>query len=227
MEQLAVFLEQYGYMLLFGVGFLEYAGAPIASVPVLVIAGALAAMGHSSLPGVVIAAALGGLTADLAWYSIARHTGQSLVEAACGLATNPKSCVVSVERRLRSVGPAYLVLAKFIPGAGNLAAAASGYAGIGLRRFFVFDGIGLLLWASVYVGAGWVFSAQVERVIEWASGFAMLVLFSAIGLIAGAGVWRFMKVRMHRPMHEAVRAAEASPDYGDSRATVQPSSSSV
>ncbi|UCC75286.1 MAG: hypothetical protein JSV86_05805 [Gemmatimonadota bacterium] len=48
-----------------------------------------------------------------------------------------------------------------------------------------------------------------ERVIEWASGFGLLILLAAAGLIAGAGVWRYFKVRMHRPHHEAARAAEA------------------
>ena len=55
MEQLAFLLDQYGYALLFAVGFLEYVGAPIASVPVLLVAGALSAMGGPPLPGIVLA----------------------------------------------------------------------------------------------------------------------------------------------------------------------------
>lgn len=226
MEQLAVLLERYGYVLIFAVGFLEYIGAPIASLPILVVAGALASMGSLPLPGIVVAAALGGLAGDLIWYTAARVRGRGLVDAVCGLATNPMACVMGVEKRLTSIGPLYLLPSKFLPGAGNLAAAASGYAGIGLRKFVALDGMALLLWASVYSSAGWIFSAQVEGVIEWASGFTLLILFGAVGLIASAGVWRVLKVRMHRPHHEAARAAEAEA-YGASRATVQPSSPSV
>jgi membrane protein DedA with SNARE-associated domain len=227
MDQLAVLLERYGYLLIFAVGFLEYSGAPIASVPILVVAGALASMGGLPLPGMVFAAALGGLTSDLIWYTTARHRGEKLVDAVCGLSTNPTACVIGVERRLCSIGPIYLLPSKFLPGAGNLAAAASGYAGIPLRAFVLFDGLALLIWASVYSGAGWIFSAQVERAIEWASSFALLVLLIAVGLITSAGVWRYFKVRMHRPMHEAERAAKPESDYGESRVTVQPSSSRV
>ncbi len=208
MEQLAVLLERYGYALLFAVGFLEYAGAPIASVPLLVVAGALAAAGGFPLPGIIAAAALGGLAADLIWYAAARVRGQGLVDAVCGLATNPMACVLGIEKRLRSIGPLYLLPSKFIPGVGNLAAAASGFAGIGLGKFVLLDGLALLVWAAVYSSAGWIFSAQVERVLEWASGFGLLILAVAAGLITGAGVWRFVKVRMHRPAHEAARAAE-------------------
>lgn len=226
MEQLALILERYGYALIFGVGFLEYIGAPIASVPILVVAGALASMGGLPLLGIIIAAALGGLVGDVIWYTAARLRGRGLVEAVCGLATNPLACVTVVERRLLSIGPRYLVPSKFLPGTGNLAAAASGFAGIDIRRFIVFDGIALLLWAAVYTVAGWIFSDRVERVIEWASGFTLLIVLGAAGLITSAGVWRFIKVRLHRPHHEAERAAEAEAAYGESRATVQPSSPS-
>ncbi len=116
MEPLALMLECYGYLLLFVVGFLEYAGAPIASIAVLVVAGALAAMGGIPLPGIVLAAALGGLTSDLIWYAAARTRGQRLVDVVCGLATNPMACVTVIERRIRAVGPLYLLPSKFIPG---------------------------------------------------------------------------------------------------------------
>jgi membrane protein DedA with SNARE-associated domain len=226
MEHLAVLLERYGYALLFAVGFLEFIGAPIASVPVLVVAGALASIGSLPLPGIIVAAASGGLASDLIWYGAARVRGRGLVDVVCGLATNPMACVMGVEKRLRSIGPLYLLPSKFLPGAGNLAAAASGYAGIGLGKFIALDGMALLLWASAYSIAGWIFAAQVEQMIDWASGFTLLILMGAAGLITSAAVWRFLKVRMHRPHHEAARAAEAEA-YGESRATVQPSSSSV
>ncbi|NIN73482.1 MAG: hypothetical protein GTO46_16475 [Gemmatimonadetes bacterium] len=227
MEQLAVLLERYGYALIFAVGFLEYIGAPIASVPILVVAGALASIGSLPLPGIIVAAALGGLASDLIWYVAARVRGRGLVEAVCGLATNPMACVTVVEKRLLSVGPRYLLPSKFLPGTANLAAAASGFAGIGVRKFIAFDGIALVLWAAAYTSAGWIFSTQVEQVIEWASGFTLLIVVGAAGLITSAGVWRFLKVRMHRPHHEAERTAEAEEAYGESRATVQPSSPSV
>jgi membrane protein DedA with SNARE-associated domain len=207
MEELVVLLNRYGYGLLFGIGFLEFAGAPIASVPVLVVAGALASMGHPPYPGVVLSVALGGLIADLSWYAVARMGGAGIVDAVCGLSSNPMGCVLAVERRIRVVGPAYLLPAKFIPGAGNLVAAASGFAGVRLGKFILLDGIGLLAWATVYTGAGWVFAPQVEEVVGWSSGIAVWIGLAAAGLITGAGIWRYFKVRMHRAGHAAMRAA--------------------
>jgi membrane protein DedA with SNARE-associated domain len=140
-------LECYGYLLLFVVGFLEYAGAPIASIPVLVVAGALAAMGGIPLPGIVLAAALGGLTSDLIWYAAARTRGQRLVDVVCGLATNPMACVTVIERRIRAVGPLYLLPSKFIPGGGQ-----SGGCRFGLRRYRPAAVLGVRWRGSVVVG---------------------------------------------------------------------------
>jgi membrane protein DedA with SNARE-associated domain len=119
------------------------------------------------------------------------------------------ACVLGVEKRIRAVGPRYLLLSKFIPGVGNLAAAASGFAGVGAWRFLLLDGAALGLWATAYAGLGRIFSTQVEVVIEWVLGLGRLALVLAAILILAAGMWRFVKVRMHRPHHEAARAAGA------------------
>ena len=100
--------------------------------------------------------------------------------------------------------------AKFLPGAGNLVAAASGFSCLRLRTFVLMDGLGLLVWASVYSGAGWLFSAQVEGVIEWASSFTMWLVAAGSALIAGAATWRVAKVHMHKAAHEAMLATDPS-----------------
>ena len=208
MEQLALLLDQHGYALLFVVGFLEYVGAPIASVPVLVVAGALSAMGGPPLPGIVIAAALGGLIGDLVWYSVARWRGQGIVDTVCGLSSNPTACIIGVQRRVKAVGPRYLLPAKFLPGAGNLVAAASGFSCLRIGTFVLMDGLGLLIWATVYSGAGWLFSAQVESLIQWASSFTLWLVAAGSALIAGAAAWRVAKVHMHKAAHEGMLVSD-------------------
>lgn len=218
MESLTALLQDHGPAALFLVGFLEYVGAPIAAVPVLIMAGALSAGGPVPFQGIVLAAALGGLAGDSLWYMLARVRGRGLVDTVCGLATNPMACVLGVEKRIRAVGPRYLLLSKFIPGVGNLAAAASGFAGVAARRFVLLDAAALALWATVYAGLGRIFSPQVEVVIEWVLGLGRFALVLAGILVLAAGAWRFLKVRMHRPHHEAARAAAAAAADGTQEA---------
>lgn len=204
MEHITLLLDQFGYPFLFAVGFLEFVGAPVVSVPVLVVAGAAAASGTLSLPGLVVAAALGGLVADLVWYGMARWRGRSLVDTACGLSSNPMACILKVEARVRSVGPIFLVPAKFLPGSGNLVAAASGFAGTGLGVFATLDALGLLIWGGVYGGAGWLFRERVEQVVDLASGATVWIVVGGVILVGLAGAWRIAKIAIHGERHRSM-----------------------
>ncbi len=79
MDAALAFLEAHGYWLLFGLGFAEFAGVPIASAPVLLAAGALSAAGNLNLLAAALSAAAGGLTADSLWYVLARWKGSRLL----------------------------------------------------------------------------------------------------------------------------------------------------
>jgi membrane protein DedA with SNARE-associated domain len=208
MEQLTLLFEQHGYLLLFGIGFVEFIGAPIAGVPVLIAAGGLAAAGGGSLPIMILAAGLGGFSADVLWYFTARLRGRGLVDAVCGLSSNPKACVLGVEKKVASVGPMYLLPAKFVPGAGNLVAAASGFAPVALGAFLALDFLGVMGWATAFTGVGWVFSSQVEQAAQWASQFTIWLAALAGMLVGAAGMWRVAKVRMHRAGHMAMGGNE-------------------
>lgn len=197
-----VFVEQHGYWLVASVGFAEYVGVPIASVPVLVAAGALATEGGLQPIGIAVAAAAGGLVADGAWFGIARWQGARIVGSACGLTSNPNACVIGVRNRVARLGPRYILTAKFVPGAGNLIAPGAGLARIGALRFLALDATALLLWATLYVTLGFVFSEQVEAVVEIVAGYARWTLAAAALLVAGAGAWRVVRARRHGHRHD-------------------------
>lgn len=200
-EALVGYLDSFGYLTLLAVGFAEYAGVPIASVPVLLTAGALGPPAGLHPLGSAASAALGGLAADVGWFLLVRWRGQTLVDAACGLTSNPNACVHGVEERLSRIGPAYLVPSKFVPGAGNLVGAASGLADMSLLRFVSFDGAGLLLWAGGYTAAGWLFADQIRAAVELVVRYQSWVLIGGAALVAAAAVWRRLRVVRHREAH--------------------------
>lgn len=206
METARVLLEGYGYWLLLAVGFAEFAGLPIASVPVLIVAGAAAAEGAISLPVAALAAALGGLLADTAWYSLSRWRGQSLVDTVCNLSSNPRSCVISIASRLQKVGPVYVLPSKFIPGTGNLVAASAGLAGLRPSTFLLADAVALGLWSVVYLGLGYLLEGQVASAVNWVAGSVGVAAAVAASLILGALVWRFVRAGIHREGHRRALA---------------------
>ncbi len=206
MENLEAFLSSYGYWVFFAVGFAEFIGVPIVSVPVLIGAGALVASGTLGFWGVVLSVAAGGWLADLGWYTVGRRQGSWLIDVACGLSSNPMACVSAVKSRLSRLGTPYILLAKMLPGSGNFIAVAAGLAGFGTRRFILADGAGLILWATIYTGTGWIFSDQVTPAIEWAVTYNRAVVVVLV-LIVLAAAWRLWQVRFHQKA--GVRIASA------------------
>lgn len=205
MEEIGVVLDSYGYLLLFAIGFLEFIGLPTASTFFLVVAGALAAGGAFNFAGVIASIVSGGFLADLCWYGLARTHGERLVGFLCGLAANPSVCVLDVTRRMRDLGGVYLVFGKFVPGASNLVAPAAGLALLPLGIFAAVDVLGLLLWATVYTGIGWVFAEKVEVALSFLREQLPVVLIGAACLFFGTTAWKVTKARRHAAAHRDVR----------------------
>ena len=209
MESLEGLLQGYGYWLLLGLGFMEYAGVPVASVPVLVLAGAAVASGLLDPLYAVLAAAAGGLIADAGWFGISWWRGCRLVDRVCGLTSNPAACTRRVNGRLERIGPAYIIPSKFLPGTGNLIAASAGTARVSPPVFLASDALALLAWATVYITIGYVFADQVEAATAWVLGYARVSLLVAIGLVAGAAAWRTVKAVTHVRAHRKLDSTAA------------------
>jgi membrane protein DedA with SNARE-associated domain len=215
MDQLHAFAVAYGYGALLLIGFVEFGALPVGGVTVLLGAGALTGSGYLTFPGVVAAVSTGGLLADLFWFSAARARGEAIVNVACGLSADPRSCVLSVRRQVLRFGPSYLVLAKFLPGTAGLAAAAAGLSPLRAARFMAIDGVALVLWTSLWTGAVRVFAPRIEELIDWIDGRMRLVLPAALAAIALVAFLRFAKSRTHVGRHGgAPDAATIAPDSG-------------
>ena len=205
MENVDAFLSSYGYWVFFAVGFAEFIGVPIVSVPVLIGGGTMVASGTLGFWAVVVSVAAGGWLADLGWYSMGRRQGSWLIDVACRLSSNPKACVSTVEDRLSRLGIPYILLAKMLPGSGNLIAVVAGLAGFASLPFIVADAAALILWAAIYTGTGWILSDQVAPAIEWAVTYNGAAAVVPMLIVLGAA-WRRREVR--RP---SVPARSSSP----------------
>ena len=213
MEQLVALVEGsgYGYLVLAGLGFAEYAGVPIVSVPVLVAAGALTTTTSLAPAAVAASAAGGGLAADLLWYGLGRWQGRRLVGVACSLSSSPGRCVVDVERRVRQLGLRVVVPSKFLPGVGNLLAPAAGFAGLDAARFVGGDALALALWAGAYTGLGVLFAGQVGAVLDWIAAYRGWAVFAAGFAIGAAVVWRRLRASRHEAGHQAAAPGTDGP----------------
>jgi membrane protein DedA with SNARE-associated domain len=191
------FVIRHGYMILFAVVFVEQAGLPVASVPVLLGIGALSADGRFSFAVALLVALSASLPADVAWFGMGRTKGYRVLRLLCRISLEPDTCVQSATGVFRRYGMGTLVLAKFIPGMGIVTTPMAGVMRMPLARFLLLDGTGVALWATLYLGLGVVFRRQLEDVaaIVARTGVSLAVVVTcAIGGYLG---WKWLGRRRY------------------------------
>jgi len=195
-------LVRWGLALVFASVLVEQSGLPLPAPPILVAAGALAqegAMRPELLLAVAIAAAL---IADHAWFLAGRWRGRHLLARICRLSLSPDTCVRRTDDLIARHGAAVLLVAKFIPGVSAVSIPTAAAMGLPYRRFLLFDALGCLIWCGAYVGAGMIFSREVNKALDAMAsvgGWSLAVLAVAFALYLGAKVaHRARLARLHR-----------------------------
>jgi membrane protein DedA with SNARE-associated domain len=191
------FLIRHGYMILFGIVFVEQAGFPVASVPVLLGIGALSAEGRFSFAVALLIALLASLPADVAWYELGRHKGYRVLRLLCQISLEPDSCVQSATGVFRHYGMGTLVLAKFIPGMGVVTTPMAGVLGMRPARFLLLDGVGAALWAGLYLGLGVIFRRQLEEVAAVVARTGVSLAAVVICTVGGYLGWKWLGRRRY------------------------------
>jgi membrane protein DedA with SNARE-associated domain len=191
MESVLTLIQQHGVLLVLLIVFVEQVGAPIPALPVLIVAGAIAAVGELSAPAVFAAAMIGCLAGDSIWYAAGRWRGHRILQLLCRLSLSPDSCVRQTENFFDRWGSGALVFAKFVPGFSTIAPPLAGAMRLGPAKFLLYDGLGAAIWTGAGIAAGWALSSQIEALLEWLGrmgGYAALV----VGLALGAWVaWKW------------------------------------
>jgi hypothetical protein len=106
-------------------------------------------------------------------------------------------------------GARSLLVVKFIPGLSTASVTLAGMLRMRLWRFFAWDGAGALLWAAACAGAGFIFSAQLDRVAVHAQrlGAGLAVL-----LLGGLATYIAFKYRQRQRFIRDLRVARITPE---------------
>ena len=192
MTDITDFLIRHGAAVLFAVVFAEQIGFPLPAIPVLLAAGALAGAGKLTFPWVMTIAVVACFAGDLVWYELGRRRGRHALGLLCRLSLEPDSCVRRTETFFLRHGLWSLVLAKFIPGLSTLAPALAGLFAIRLGPFAVYNGLGAVLWAGSFIGAGYLLGHQLERLAADATWLGEWLLLLLGGGLAGYIVYKLV-----------------------------------
>jgi membrane protein DedA with SNARE-associated domain/rhodanese-related sulfurtransferase len=204
MQKLMLLLQQYGLLILFGNVLLEQLGLPIPAVPVLVVAGALAAIGKLFWLECVAVALSACLLSDFVWYSAGRRYGSRILKLLCRISISPDYCVTQTEDTFNRWGPKSMIVAKFVPGFSTIAPPMAGAMGTSRERFLAYALSGGLLWIGTFMGLGAIFHDSIDDILHFLStmGMTALAVIAAIfGLVVG------VKFYERRRFYKALRMA--------------------
>jgi membrane protein DedA with SNARE-associated domain len=170
-DLIAPLLATYGYPILFIAICLECAALPIPGELLLLALGGLAAQGHLDPSLGVLIAALAAVLGDSISYGAGRRWGPDLIDR------------IRVARRW-TPGPLTIIFGRFVVGARVAVAPLAGAQRVGFGRFVLFDALGAMLWAALFVVAGYVGAVNIAVVQRhWAvvtGGVALVVVAAAV-----------------------------------------------
>jgi membrane protein DedA with SNARE-associated domain/rhodanese-related sulfurtransferase len=198
------FLARHGAWWLFLATLGERLGLPLFVTPLLVGAGALAAMGKQPFGLLMIVTSVACLAGDAVWYEMGRWKGHALFGWLCRISFQPDSCVKRSELALARNTGLSLLWAKWVPGVAHLAVPLAGAAKVPRARFHLYNAAGSVAWLSALLAAGYLSMRTIDWLglfaitARWALGAAVLASVA----MAGRSYWRrwqFLKaLRMSR-----------------------------
>jgi len=160
-DQLLALVSQYGASALFGIAAIAAVGLPLPVTLLLIVAGSMIAQGAMNPWLAVAAAGAGSILGDQAGYAVGRWGGPALVGRLSGL-FGKRAKLASMEERVRAWGGPSIYLTRWlISPLGPWINLASGTAAYPWPRFLVWDTLGEMTGAALYISLGRYFSDRV------------------------------------------------------------------
>jgi membrane protein DedA with SNARE-associated domain len=182
-------ITHYGYAAVFFVVMLESSGIPMPGETILISAAALAGTTHALDIRLVIAAAAGGaIFGDNVGFWVGRELGEPLLAKwghLVGLDARKRTLARYLFARY---GGSIVFFGRFIALLRAFAAVLAGANGLAPWRFFIFNALGGIIWATLFGLGGYLLGASIHR-IAGPVGWALLI----VALIAAFVVWRYFK----------------------------------
>lgn len=195
-------VSSYGSVIIFASAFLSCLALPIPTSLMMLSGGAFITTGDLLLSEVIIAAFGGAVLGDQTGYAIGRFGGAPLVER---VARSPKreKIVIRAQKTVDDRGGLGVFLSTwlFAP-LGPWVNFIAGAGGLSWLRFTTADVLGEMIWVSVYVGLGIVFSQQITNVAD--------IMGNTLGLLAALAVAYVMIQWIRTAMRERANQAAHS-----------------
>jgi membrane protein DedA with SNARE-associated domain/rhodanese-related sulfurtransferase len=202
------FLARHGTLWMFFVTLGERLGLPLFVTPLLVAAGALAAMGKLHFGLLLLVTGVACLAGDTVWYELGRWKGSLLFGWLCRISFQPDSCVRRSQLALEKHTGLSLLWAKWIPGVAHLAPPLAGAARVPRVRFQLYNAAGSVVWLAVLLAGGYLSM----RTVDWLGLFVITAQWAVCVALVASVVMALRSYWERRQFLKALRMARISPE---------------
>ena len=177
-------------LVVFAAFMIEAAGVPLPTRILLIVAATVADRGQ--LPGLVAATAAGSLIGDHVPYVAGALTGPRILTLYCRLTLGSERCVERTVAYFKRFGVGAIMLSRFSHSVRLFASALSGCGHITYWRFLVFDFIGTVLYACLWVTVGHLVGERAAELLGRHGTARVLLLLGPLALVTllGYRLWR-------------------------------------
>jgi len=174
-----VYLENYGYPVLFLIVFVESFGIPAPGQTLLITAALFAATGKLHLWAVLLTAFAAAIIGDNLGYVIGRKGGHKLLFRYGRHFGLPRHRLEGLQERFKHHGSWFVTIARFFDVLRQINGMIAGSAEMGFRRFLIFNTIGAALWVALW-GFGAYFAGRGLK--QWVGAYENVSTWLVLGV---------------------------------------------
>jgi membrane protein DedA with SNARE-associated domain len=215
---LAPVLNNWGYLAVGGLLFLEDFGVPAPGETVLIAAAVYAGAGRLNIFMVGLVAVVAAIIGDNIGYAIGFFGGRALVLRFGKYVRLTPERLDKAEAFFARYGGVVVAGARFIEGLRQANGVIAGISRMPWPRFLVFNMLGAALWVGTWATVGYTAGSHITIIYDQVSKYSLWVLLALVALVVGLTVRRLMR---RRARAEAQAQAEVEARV-ETRAETQP-----
>jgi membrane protein DedA with SNARE-associated domain len=180
LDQLVIFMQQYGYIAFFILAFFETTAAPIPSEVVLPFAGALIALGTLNPIFLYTIILLGNLAGNTSGFWIAYFVGTDVVLKYGRKMGFKMDNYAQAEKWIKQYGVFFAFFTELLPVVRSVTSIVCGAFKMSFKKFVAYTVAGFAIWSGVLMYSGYLLASNWTLIATFLSEYSIYVVVATV-----------------------------------------------
>lgn len=183
-DQLIVFMQQYGYIAFFLLAFFETTLVPVPSEVVLPFAGALMAISGLNPLFLVTDVWAGNIAGNMTGFWLSYFVGIDVILKYGKKFGFKMEGYLDAEKWVKKYGVTFAFVSELLPVVRSVTSIVCGAFKMDFKRFLIYTIVGFAIWSSVLMYLGFVLAGNWSIISNYISGYTLYVAAIAVVVFA-------------------------------------------